>query len=78
YTISYFVLLLPLAVLGFRSFFDWVGQKLTEKDFGKEGKGDLVKTGVLAAVLLLAVFLPLTHSFDCLSEGSAAFAAYLK
>ena len=29
-------------------------------------------------VLLLAVFLPLTHSFDCLSEGSAAFAAYLK
>ena len=77
YTISYFVLLLPLAVLGFRSFFDWVGQKLTEKDFGKEGKGDYVKACVLGAVLLLTVLLPLTHSFDCLSEGGAAFAVYL-
>ncbi|MBQ2692523.1 MAG: hypothetical protein IJF51_00645, partial [Clostridia bacterium] len=71
------VLLLPLAVLGFSALLSWIAEKTREKNFGKEGKGDLVKTGVLAAVLLLAVLLPLTHGFDCLSEGSSAFAAYL-
>lgn len=77
YTISYFVLLLPLAVLGFSAFLSWTATKVREKDFGKEGKGDYVKACALAVVLLLTVLLPLTHSFDCLSEGSAAFASYL-
>lgn len=77
YTISYFVLLLPLAVLGFDALLSWIAEKVQDRTFGKEGKGDYVKTGVLAAVLLLLVLLPLTHSFDCLSEGSAAFATYL-
>ncbi|MBQ8082614.1 MAG: hypothetical protein IJ241_00370 [Clostridia bacterium] len=77
YTISYFVLLLPLAVLGFSECLSWIAEKVQNRDFGKEGKGDWWKTGILAAVLLLTVFLPLTHGFDCLSEGSAAFAAYL-
>ena len=77
YTLSYFVLLLPLAVLGFEAFLDWAGTKLREKDFGKEGKGDWLKAGALCAVLLLTVLLPLTPGFDCLSEGSAAFANYL-
>ena len=77
YTISYFVLLLPLAVLGFDALLSWIAEKVKDRTFGKEGKGDYVKTGVLAAVLLLLVLLPLTHSFDCLSEGSAAFATYL-
>ena len=77
YTISYFVLLLPLAVLGFDALLSWIAEKVQDRTFGKEGKGDYVKTGVLAAVLLLLVLLPLTHSFDCLSEGNAAFATYL-
>ena len=77
YTISYFVLLLPLAVLGFDALLSWIAEKVQDRTFGKEGKGDYVKTGVLAAVLLLLVLLPLTHSFDCLSEGSAVFATYL-
>lgn len=77
YTISYFVLLLPLAVLGFEAFFGWLQTKLKEKDFGKEGKGDVLKVCVFAAVLLLTLLLPLSGTFDCLSEGSAAFAAYL-
>ena len=77
YTISYFVLLLPLAVLGFDALLSRIADKVRNKDFGKEGRGDYRKTGVLAVVLLLAVLLPLTHGFDCLSEGSAAFAAYL-
>ena len=77
YTISYFVLLLPLAVLGFDALLSWIAEKVQDRTFGKEGKGDYVKTGVLSAVLLLLVLLPLTHSFDCLSEGSAAFATYL-
>ena len=77
YTISYFVLLLPLAVLGFRSLLAWIAGKAQNRDFGKEGKGDYVKACVLGAVLLLTVLLPLTHSFDCLSEGGAAFAQYL-
>ena len=77
YTFSYFVLLLPLAVLGFRSFLSWLTEKATEKDFGKNGRGDVTKSVALAAVLLLAVLLPLTPSFDCLSEGSAAFAHWL-
>ena len=50
---------------------------MQNKDFGKEGKGDYAKAAVLAAVLLLTALLPLTHGFDCLSEGSAAFAQYL-
>lgn len=78
YTISYFALLLPLAALGFRSFLQWLSEKVTEKDFGKEGKGDYMKVGILAAVLLLTVLLPLTGSFHALSEGSAPFAAYLQ
>lgn len=77
YTISYFVLLLPLAVFGFRETISWIARKVRDRDFGKEGKGDYGKACVLAAVLLLTVLLPLTHSFDCLSEGSAAFASYL-
>ena len=77
YTISYFVLLLPLAVLGFDALLSWIAEKVQDRTFGKERKGDYVKTGVLAAVLLLLVLLPLTHSFDCLSEGNAAFATYL-
>lgn len=77
YTISYFVLLLPLAVLGFDALLSWIAEKVQDRTFGKEGKGDYVKTGVLAAVLLLLVLLPLTHSFDCLSEGSAVFTTYL-
>ncbi|MBP5460094.1 MAG: hypothetical protein J6Y62_08035, partial [Clostridia bacterium] len=77
YTLSYFVLLLPLAVFGFEAFFRWVETKLTEKDFGKEGRGDYFKVALLCAVLLLTVLLPLTNAFDCLSEGSGAFARYL-
>ena len=77
YTISYFVLLLPLAVLGFDALLSWIADKVQNKDFGKEGKGDYAKAAVLAAVLLLTALLPLTHGFDCLSEGSAAFAQYL-
>ena len=77
YTISYFVLLLPLAVLGFDALLSWIADKVRKKDFGKEGKGDYAKAAVLAAVLLFTVLLPLTHGFDCLSEGSAAFAQYL-
>lgn len=77
YTISYFVLLLPLAVLGFDALHSWIADKVQNKDFGKEGKGDYAKAAVLAAVLLFTVLLPLTHGFDCLSEGSAAFAQYL-
>ncbi|MBQ8063550.1 MAG: hypothetical protein IJ230_06395 [Clostridia bacterium] len=77
YTISYFVLLLPLSVLGFHAFLQWLSEKVTEKDFGKEGRGDFIKAGVLAAALLLTLLLPLTGSFDALSEGSAAFAHYL-
>lgn len=77
YTISYFVLLLPLSVLGFQAFLQWFSDKVTEKDFGKEGKGDYIKVSVLAAVLLLTVLIPLSGSFDALSEGSSAFANYL-
>ncbi|MBO7681986.1 MAG: hypothetical protein J6T17_04435, partial [Clostridia bacterium] len=77
YTLSYFVLLLPLAVFGFEAFFRWLETKLTEKDFGKEGRGDYFKVALLCAVLLLTVLLPLTNAFDCLSEGSGAFARYL-
>ncbi|MBR5753869.1 MAG: hypothetical protein IKX83_05230, partial [Clostridia bacterium] len=74
YTISYFVLLLPLAVLGFRAFLDWAAERADTKTFAK---ADGVKAGVLAAVLLLTVLLPLTGTFDCLSAGSADFAEYL-
>ena len=74
YTISYFVLLLPLAVLGFRAFLDWAAERADTKTFAK---ADGVKAGVLAAVLLLTVLLPLTGTFDCLSAGSANFAEYL-
>lgn len=77
YTISYFVLLLPLAVLGFSSFLSWLSEKVRNRNFGKERKVDLIRSGFLAAVLLLTIVLPLTHGFDCLSEGSAAFAEYL-
>ncbi|MBO4383278.1 MAG: hypothetical protein J5847_04205 [Clostridia bacterium] len=74
YTISYFVLLLPLAVLGFRAFLDWLAERADTKTFEK---ADGIKAGVLAAVLLLTVLLPLTGTFDCLSAGSADFAEYL-
>lgn len=77
YTLSYFVLLLPLAVLGFRSCLQWLSEKVAEKNFGKEGKGDAWKAGLTAAVLLLVILLPLAPVFGCLSEGGAAFAAYL-
>ncbi len=74
YTISYFVLLLPLAVLGFRAFLDWAAERADTKTFAK---ADGIKAGVLAAVLLLTVLLPLTGTFGCLSAGSANFAEYL-
>ena len=74
YTWSYFVLLLPLTVLGFRAFTEWLSERVSEKTFAKT---DAVKTGVLAAVLLLTVLLPLSGTFDCLSAGSPAFAEYL-
>lgn len=78
YTFSYFVLLLPLAVLGYSAFLDWLNVKVHEKNFGKEGKGDYVKVGFLSVIVLLVILLPLTSGFDCLSEGSAAFANYLQ
>ncbi len=78
YTFSYFVLLLPLTVLGFSEFLAWLSEKIRNKNFGKEGKGDYVKACFLSVVLLLVILLPLTSAFDCLSEGSAAFANYLQ
>ncbi len=74
YTISYFALLLPLAVLGFRAFLNWLGERTEQKTFAKN---DIVKSCVLAAVLLLTILLPLTGTFDCLSAGSTDFAQYL-
>lgn len=74
YTLSYFALLLPLAVLGFRSFLDWAAERAEQKTFEKN---DIAKLCVLAAVLLLTVLLPLAGPFDCLSAGSADFAEYL-
>lgn len=74
YTLSYFVLLLPLAVFGFEAFLTWLAERVTAKTLEKN---DIVKVCVLGTVLLLTVLLPLTSAFDCLSAGSVDFANYL-
>ena len=74
YTFSYYVLLLPLAVLGVSAFLQWLAERVKNRNFAKM---DIVKATVLGVVLLLTVLLPLGGPFDCLSAGSARFAAYL-